>query len=156
MHRIAGGLFALCLTLWAGALWTVGFLVAPTLFSVLSDRVLAGDLAGRLFALTGWVGLGCGAYLLAYVSVRDGWRWWRSGVFWLVLGMLLCTLASQFGIQPLLASLKAQAWPREVMESALRDRFATWHGVSSVVYVIQSLLAVALVLVTRPAGRQGA
>jgi hypothetical protein len=153
VQRIAGALFALCVTLWAGALWTTGFLVAPTLFAVLPDRVLAGDLAGRLFALTGWVGMGCAAYLLGYVVVREGWRVWRSGMWWLLVGMLACTLASQFGIQPLLAALKAEAWPREVMQSMVRDRFATWHGISSVVYVIQSLLAVVLVLVSRPAGR---
>ena len=153
MQRIAAGLFVLCLTLWAGALWTVGFMVAPTLFATLSDRTLAGELAGRLFALTGWTGLGCGAYLLIYLLMCDGWRAWRSAPLWLVLGMLACTLASQFGIQPLLASLKAQVWPREVVESVVRDRFATWHGISSIVYVIQSLLAVALVLLARPASR---
>lgn len=153
MQRIAAGFFALCVTLWAGALWTVGFMVAPTLFAAVSDRTLAGELAGRLFALTGWVGLACGAYLLVYVLLREGRRAWRSGVLWLVLGMLACTLTSQFGIQPLLASLKASAWPREVMQSVLRDRFATWHGVSSVVYVIQSLLAVGLVLLGRPVMR---
>lgn len=131
----------------------MGFMVAPTLFSSLADRALAGEVAGRLFALTGWLGLGCGAYLLGYLMVRDGWRAWRSGVSWLVLAMLACILASQFGIQPLLARLKAEAWPREVMESVVRDRFATWHGVSSIVYLIQSLLAGALVLLGRPAPR---
>jgi hypothetical protein len=152
VQRLAASLYVLALTLWAGALWAVGFMVAPTLFSALSDRVLAGDLAGRLFALTGWVGLGCASYLLLYLALREGWRVWRSGVFWLVVGMLLCTLASQFGIQPLLASLKLQAG-RDVMQSALRDRFASWHGISSVVYVIQSVLAVGLVLAPRPASR---
>jgi len=141
VQRVAAGLFVLCLTLWAGALWAVGFMVAPTLFAALPDRALAGDLAGRLFASTGWLGLGCGAYLLTYLLIRDGRRAWRSGQLWLVLGMLACTAAGQFGIQPLLASLKAEAWPREAMQSAVRNRFATWHGISSVVYVIQSLLA---------------
>lgn len=128
-------------------------MVAPTLFASLSDRTLAGELAGRFFALTSWVGLGCGAYLLVYLIARDGWRAWRSGVLWLVLAMLVCTVVTQFGIQPLLARLKAEAWPREVMQSVVRDRFAAWHGVSSTVYVIQSLLAVALVLLGRPATR---
>jgi hypothetical protein len=32
------------------------------------------------------------------------------------------------------------------MESVLRDRFAAWHGVSSVLYIIQSLLGAALVV----------
>jgi hypothetical protein len=152
VQKLAGSAYVLAVTLWAGALWVVGFMVAPTLFSALSDRALAGDLAGRLFALTGWVGIGCASYLLLYLMLRERWRIWRSGAFWLVLGMLLCTLASQFGIQPLLASLKLQAG-REVMQSALRDRFATWHGVSSVVYVLQSVLAIFLVLLPRPASR---
>jgi hypothetical protein len=39
------------------------------------------------------------------------------------------------------------------MESVFRDRFATWHGVASILYVIQSLLAVGLVLLGRRAGR---
>jgi hypothetical protein len=60
--------------------------------------------------------------------------------------MLVLTLLSQFGIQPLLAQLKADALPREVMESVLRNRFATWHGVSSILYLVQSVLGLLLVV----------
>jgi hypothetical protein len=66
--------------------------------------------------------------------------------------MLLLTLVSLFGIQPLLAQIKADALPREVMESVLRNRFATWHGVSSILYLVQSLLG--LLLVGGCAGRR--
>ncbi len=59
--------------------------------------------------------------------------------------MLLLTVAGQFGVQPILAQMKMDSLPREVMESALRDRFAAWHGVSSIVYLIQSLLGLMLV-----------
>ncbi len=145
MRRLADALALLGITAWAGSLWTIGFLVAPTLFSTLGDRVLAGALAGRMFHLGGWVGLACGSYLLVYLGFREGWRVWRNKMFWLVAVLLLCGAASQFGIQPLMAQLKAEALPREVMQSVLRDRFATWHGVSSGLYVVQSLLAVALV-----------
>ena len=61
--------------------------------------------------------------------------------------MLLLTLAGHFGIQPILVELKAQALPREVMQSVMRDRFAAWHGVSSILYLIVSALGAALVLV---------
>ncbi|HNN85277.1 MAG TPA: DUF4149 domain-containing protein, partial [Accumulibacter sp.] len=37
------------------------------------------------------------------------------------------------------------ALPREVMESVLRNRFATWHGVSSILYLVQSVLGLLLV-----------
>jgi hypothetical protein len=67
-------------------------------------------------------------------------------VFWLVLAMLVLALVGHFGIQPVLAQLKAEVWPRSVMESALRDRFAAWHGVAGGLYGLQCLLAAALVL----------
>ncbi|MBL8448002.1 MAG: DUF4149 domain-containing protein [Zoogloeaceae bacterium] len=149
MRRIADFVAVLSITAWAGSMWTIGFLVAPVLFSTLGDRVLAGAIAGRMFHLGGWVGLACGGYLLAYQGVSAGLRVWRSKTFWLVLILLLCVVASQFGIQPLLAQLKAEALPREVMQSVLRDRFATWHGISSGLYVVQSLLALVLVLLSQ-------
>jgi len=145
--RFAGALYSLCLTVWVGGLLTVGYLVAPILFSQLTDRALAGQLAGAMFAAIAWVGMVCAGYLLAYVLALKGWRAFRSSVFWLVLAMLALTLAGHFGIQPILAQLKADALPRQVMESAMRDRFATWHGISSALYLVQSLLGIGLVLV---------
>jgi hypothetical protein len=60
--------------------------------------------------------------------------------------MLGLTAASQFGIHPLLAQLKADALPREVMESVMRDRFVTWHGIASILYLLQSLLGLLVVV----------
>jgi hypothetical protein len=144
--RFAGALYSLCIAIWVGGLLAVGYLAAPILFAKLSDRMLAGSLAGHRFTAIAWVGMACGAYLLLFVLAVMGWRAVKSGVFWIVLLMLTLTLAGHFGVQPILAQLKADALPRQVMESALRDRFATWHGVSSVLYLVQSLLGVALVL----------
>jgi MFS family permease len=148
MRRLADALYDVALTLWVGGLWTIGYLVAPTLFAALSaDRQKAGLLAGQLFELIGWVGLACGTYLLLFVVVRMGAAALRRWNFWLLLVMLLLTAISLFGLQPLLAQLKADALPREVMESVLRNRFAAWHGVSSILYLVQSVLG--LLLVTR-------
>ena len=94
-----------------------------------------------------WLGIAAAAYLLVFVALRKEGGAFRSSVFWLVLLMLLLTVAGYFGVQPILAQLKADSFPREVMESALRDRFAAWHGVSSVVYLVQSLLGLILVAV---------
>ena len=69
----------------------------------------------------------------------------RRWNFWLLVLMLLLTAVSLFGVQPLLAQLKADALPREVMESVLRNRFAAWHGVSSILYLVQTLLGLLLV-----------
>ncbi len=146
MRRFADALDSIALTLWVGGLWTIGYVVAPTIFSALADRQLAGMLAGKLFALIGWVGLVCAAYLLLSMLFRLGGRALRRWGFWLLLVMLALTAASQFGLQPWLAQLKAEALPREVMESVLRDRFATWHGISSILYLVQSLLGLLLVV----------
>ncbi len=71
----------------------------------------------------------------------------RSSKRGIVLAIMLAlTAAGHFGVQPLLAQLKADALPRQVMESALRDRFSEWHGVSRVLYLVQSLLGIALVI----------
>lgn len=145
MRRFSEALYLIAITLWVGGLWAIGYIAAPVLFANLGDRQLAGLVAGKLFALIGWVGLGCAAYLLLFVHLRSGTGFFKSTVFWLVLLMGLLTVVSQFGIQPLMAQLKADALPREVMESVLRDRFAAWHGISSILYLLQSLLGLWLV-----------
>jgi len=146
VRRLSEALYLVAITLWVGGMWAIGYLAAPILFSALGDRQLAGMVAGKLFALLGWIGLGSAAYLLVFLLSRWGGRFFKSGVFWLVVAMTLMTVASQFGIQPLMAQLKADALPREVMESVFRDHFATWHGISSILYLVQSLLGLWLVV----------
>jgi hypothetical protein len=145
MKSLAEGIYAVALTLWIGGLWGIGYIVAPTLFSTLADRALAGSLAGKLFTLIAYVGIGCAAYILLFRLVRFGGACFKHGIFWIVLTMLVLTLAGEFGVQPILATLKNQALPKEVMESVFRDRVAAWHGVASVLYLIVSGLGVLLV-----------
>lgn len=146
MRSIADALHTIAVTLWVGGMWTIGFVVAPVLFARLPERTLAGLIAGKFFTLMAYIGIACAAYLLLYRLARFGAASLRQGFLWIVLLMLALVLAGEFGVQPILASLKAQALPREVMESVLRDRFSTWHGVASVLYVIQSVLGLALVM----------
>lgn len=146
MRKLSEALYFSTITLWVGGMWAIGYLAAPVLFASMGDRQLAGMVAGKLFAGIGWIGLGCAVYLLFFLTFRAGIQVFRRAVFWLVLLMALLTLASQFGIQPLMAQLKADALPREVMQSVLRDRFAAWHGVSSILYLVQSLLGLWLVV----------
>lgn len=145
MKSFADALYSIALTLWIGGLWAIGYMVAPTLFWTLDDRALAGGLAGKLFTLIAYVGLGCAAYVILYRLARFGGACFRHGIFWLALAMLLLVLAGEFGVQPILAGLKDQALPSKVMESVFRDRFVAWHGVASVFYLIQSVLGALLV-----------
>lgn len=146
MRNFTEALYFIALTAWIGGMWVIGYVVAPTLFATLGDRQLAGLVAGKLFAVMGWIGLSCGFYLLAFLLSRLRGMAVKRAAFWLVLVIVALTAASQFGIQPLMAQLKAEAWPREVMETVLRDRFSTWHGISSILYLVQSILGLWLVV----------
>jgi hypothetical protein len=152
VHRLLAAVHDIAIALWAGGIWVSGYLVAPLLFRSAPDRQIAGNLAGSIFTAMAFLGLACAAYLLVYRVGRDGLQALRQGGFWVVIAMVALVIAGQFGIQPIMAGLKEQALPREVMESVFRDRFATWHGVASILYVVQSVLAVGLVL---PGGRAG-
>jgi hypothetical protein len=145
MKRLPDLLAAWSVTLWVGGLFAVGYLAAPALFYHLEDRMMAGFLAGKMFGWMAWVGLLCGGWLMVFRIARHGGSVLKQAFFWIVVLMLLLTIAQHFGIRPLLQELKDQAMPKDVMESLFRDRFQTWHGVSSVVYLIQSLLGLALV-----------
>lgn len=146
MRNFTEALYFVALTAWIGGMWAIGYVVAPTLFATLGDRQLAGLVAGRLFAVMGWIGLGCGAYMLGVLLVRLGGGALKRSVFWLTLVILVLIAVGQFGIQPLMVQLKAEAWPRDVMETVLRDRFAAWHGISSILYLVQSVLGLWLVV----------
>jgi hypothetical protein len=149
LSGLAEALDRFALTLWVGGLWAIGYLAAPALFAALpEDRVLAGALAGRLFSLIAWIGIGCGTWLLVHAGLREKGRAPRSWRFWLIAAMLALTLAGHFGVQPVMAALKAEAGGA-AMQGALRERFALWHGISSTLYLIQSLFALALVLRSR-------
>ena len=145
MRTITEAFYAIALTLWVGGLWALGYIAAPLLFAVLSDRVLAGSIAGKLFALIAYIGIGCATYLLLFKLAQAGSGALKQAPFWIIVLMLALVAAGQFGITPILESLKAQAWPHHVMESVLRDRFTAWHGVSSILYLIVSVLGAWLV-----------
>jgi len=150
MKTLPDLLAAWALTLWVGGLWAIGAIAAPVLFYNLDDKVLAGYLAGKMFTFIAWGGMVCGSWLLIHRLGRQGPAAFKQGAFWMVLGMLLLTLSGHFGIQPILQELKGQAMSQSVMESLVRDRFQTWHGISSAVYLCQALLGLWLV------ARQGA
>jgi hypothetical protein len=146
MRRVADAFYLIAIAAWVGGMWAIGYLAAPVLFANLGDRQLAGVVAGKLFSLIGWIGLGCAAYLVVYLISRWRGQVFRRSAFWLALIMGGLVAVGQFGIKPLMAQLKADAWPRDVMESVLRDRFVAWHGISSILYLVQSVLGLWLVL----------
>ena len=145
MRRFWDGLAGTMLVLWIGGMWAIGYVAAPVLFASLGDKQLAGMLAGKLFEVMAWIGIASATYLLVYRIARDGGAALKTLFFWAVAVMLALTLVGLFGIQPILQGLKDQAMPYAVMQSVFADRFARWHGISSILYLIQSALGLLLV-----------
>lgn len=139
-------LAVLSAALWVGGTWAIGYLAVPVLFQTLPDRQLAGMLAGKMFTVMAFVGIGCALYLLAYQLRQFGRSVWKQRLFLVTAAMLILAIVVQFGIQPIMADLKSQALPLDVMHSALAQQFKTLHGLSSILYLLQSLLGIVLLV----------
>jgi hypothetical protein len=146
MKRLLQHLATILVTAWVGGLWAVGYLAVPVLFYAQPDRQLAGMLAGQVFSLVAYLGIVCGIYLLAQRIAVHGRICLRHAMFWVIAVMLLIALILQYGIQPVMTNLKAQALPLDVMHSMFAEQFKMLHGISSMLYLIQSLLGVVLVV----------
>lgn len=149
MKNFSANVSLLAVALWVGGLWAIGAIAAPTLFATLPEKQLAGMLAGKMFNLMAFVGMACGLYLLIHRLASEGTRAFKQWFFWIVLLMLALVLVGHFGIQPIIQGLKVQGGAAIVMEGITADRFARWHGVASVLYVVQSLLGLVLVVKQR-------
>ena len=129
------------LTIWVGGMWTVGYVVAPTLFTVLEDRALAGSIAGHLFSVMSYVSLVSGGLLLLSVVMTSGksvFVHWRGP---LLVGMLLIICIGQFVLQPHMAALRDAG-----LSGVNASAFARLHGISQVLFLIASLGGLALVI----------
>jgi Domain of unknown function (DUF4149) len=139
-------------TFWVGTLWATGFIVVPTLFATLADRILAGTIAGSLFRVVAWLSISCAAALIAllFQAMRSEDQKPSKTVFYLIAGMVACTVA-YFGMQPHMAELRvvlhSVADPALVTEAA--KQFGIMHGIATGIYVVQSLLGATLILKLR-------
>ena len=130
------------LTLWVGGLWAIGYLAVPVLFHSLDDRRLAGEVAGQMFGVLSLVGLVCGTLLLVRAIYVAGKKWSSAWRVWSLVAMLVLVATSAFVLQPMMQELKATG----LLEgSAAAKHFGQLHGASSVMYLITSLLGLALV-----------
>ncbi len=149
MKNLTHHLASIAITLWVGSLWAIGYLAVPVLFHAQPDKQLAGMLAGQMFSVTGYIGLICSLYLLGYYAGQSGRAALRQRPFQFVAAMLLITLVFQYYFQPVMAELKVQALPLDVMQSRFSGQFKMLHGLSSIVYLIESLLGIFLVILNR-------
>ena len=147
MHITAQRVFVFILTLWVGSIITVGYLVAPTLFATLSDRQVAGMVAGSLFRLEGTISMVLSVALIVFANllVKRGLDRYKN-IRWYLLAMLLCAAATAFILQPMMNSLREEALSHgfPVMLSPLAAQFGQLHGISSALYLVQSLIGLVL------------
>jgi len=148
MQKLISSIATLALTIWLGGLLAIGYLAVPVLFHSLPDKQLAGQLAGAMFNALGYVGLVCGVILLLekrYTQTAQQ-RFWRNKSVWIIAAMLGLSLIIQCGLSPVMAQLKLQAQPLDVMHSSDAAQFKMLHGLSSIVYLLESILGVILLL----------
>lgn len=122
-----------------------GYLVAPILFAVLPDRVMAGEVAGRLFAHVDVMGLVCASVLLLSGWWSAGGRWFLHWRAWCLAAMLVIAVINRIALAPAMRALKQAAAGVPVQDTPLAGEFASLHMVSGSLFVIASLLGLLLV-----------
>ena len=154
MHITAQRLFAFVLALWVGTLITIGYIVAPTLFVTLTDRQVAGMVAGALFRIEGTISMVVSVALIMFANllVKRGLNRYKN-IRWYLLAILICSVIVAFVLQPMMSNLREEAlglgFP--VMLSPLAETFGRLHGISSALYLVQSLIGLVLLWrITRP------
>ena len=136
------------LSLWVGSLWTSGYIVAPLLFKQL-DRMTAGHIAGQLFTIVSYIGLFVLVLSLLLAIAQGGMhalQQWRQRS---LLVMLLILVIGQFVLHPMMTELKAAG-----LQGENARQFATLHGVSSILFLVNSILGLALLAWSSPAREQ--
>ncbi len=146
MQKLISSLATLSLTIWLGGLLAIGYLAVPVLFHALPDKQLAGQLAGAMFNALGYVGMICGVILLLTKRYVQPAHFWRNPSVWIIAAMLGLSLIIQCGLSPIMAQLKLHAQPLDVMHSSDAAQFKMLHGVSSILYLLESVLGVILLL----------
>ena len=141
-------LFIVIAGLWVGSLLTVGYVVAPAIFSTMTDRQAAGMVAGSIFRLEAYLSLVVSIVLMVFANLMVNRRLNQYRfIRWLLLLMLLCSIAAAFIFIPWMNALRdsALAQGAPVMLSPSATLFGRLHGASSIVFLLQSLLGIFLV-----------
>ncbi len=110
--------FRVLLVLMIGSLWSSGLIVAPTLFDLLTDRTLAGQLAGRIFSIETYLAVAAAVFGLLLPG--------RARLIPVYAAAALLAL-NEWGLRPYMAQARLNG-------ASLGLSFGAWHGVSALLY----------------------
>jgi uncharacterized membrane protein len=122
----------LALVAWVGGILFFSFVVAPTVFRVLTPvsggQHLAGDIVNQTLGRLHWIGMACGLlFLLTSMTLHKTVQ--RKEILFALI-MLVVTAISQFSLMPRLGVLRARLSENE--EPAARANFDRLHKLSVV------------------------
>lgn len=105
-------LMLLCLIVWIGGIIFFAFVLAPTVFTVLPARELAGNVVNPSLSKLHWMGLISGIFFLIFSLLYNRQRHAEfrafSAAHVLIAVMLVLTAISQFGITPRMETVRGQ------------------------------------------------
>lgn len=134
-------ILVIVVALWVGSLWTICGVVAPSLFVVLSDRSMAGMVAGYLFRLESWLGLALGGVALALLRQSSALRNTVNAA--LIVVTAAAPIANEFSVRP---------WMEQARLAGNAQLFGLLHGVAAVFFVCACVTGLILLWrLTRPA-----
>ena len=139
-HSLLARFSFLALMVWAVTTWVTGYVFAPLMF-VKWPKIEAGLITGELLRMTYLVSLLCAIVLLIDYRVRFAGQLLHHKSLWLTLIALFIVVIQYAVITPKMQTLKATM----LNNPADRSAFMQMHGVSQVLYLVTSLLLVALV-----------
>lgn len=144
MRRIT----ALLISLWLGFHLSVGCVVAPLVSNHLntsdSGKTLADTLSGSLFHIANLFTLA--VWLIVYFTARSDNRmaYHKSRTPFWAITLLVFTAINEWLITPVVAALRANQtnW----LHNIIGGHVGTWNGISYLVYLLCSLIGLALAI----------
>ena len=147
-------LMLLSLVIWIGGLIFFAFVLAPTVFTVLPTRQLAGNVVNRSLTIMHWIGITCGL-VFTVTSMIDSRI--VNGVAQpfalrnlIVYAMLILTLVSMFGVASRMLELRQQMGVIDDVpqDNPLRVEFNRLHHWSTRIETSVLVLGLALLYLT--------
>lgn len=125
---------SLSLTLWVGAIVYLSFVVAPAVFTTLTNMDQAGALVGIILTRLHWLGVICGVVyvIVTLILARSPRGLVRLGSV-AVIVMIVLTLISQLGVIHRMDQLRDQmgSYAQTPATSPVRMEFNHLHSVSA-------------------------